>query len=78
MEGKFNSERARYDTLVYFFTCFQFDPMCLLCEDLFLNVKVADKNSKFIYVAVCQEKWTELELVSAFILTLSQNTILGG
>lgn len=61
IEGKFNSERPGYDTLVYFFACFQFDPACLLCENLFLNSKVADKNSKVIYLAVCQGEWSELE-----------------
>lgn len=61
IENKFNSVRPKYDTLVYYFSCLQFDPTCLLCKNLFLISKVVKKmQSSFICEAVYQGKWTRL------------------
>lgn len=89
MENKFNSERPKYDTLVYYFTCLQFDPTCLLCENLFLISKAAEKKIKvhsfarlFIreseldwHVGECIHIVCSYKMISFHIVSLSQNAI---
>lgn len=89
-ENKFNSERPKYDTLVCYFTCLQFDPTHLLCENLFLISKAAEKKkSKFVYLPGCLSGESGLDwhvgecihivcsykMISFHIVSLSQNAI---
>lgn len=67
-EDNCSSERPKYDSLIYYFTCLQFDPTCLLCQNLFLISKVAEKSVEFIPSSGCLSGsmgWSGT-LVSAF------------
>lgn len=67
-EDSCNSERPKYDSLVYYFTYLQFDPTCLLCQNLFLISKVAEKRVAFNPLSGCLSGsmgWSG-RLVSAF------------
>jgi len=69
MKNKLHSETLNYDTLVYYFTCLQFDPTSLLCENSLLISKVAEKNIK-VHSSGCSSgkvDWTGM-LVNAFTL----------
>lgn len=84
MENEFNSERPKYDTLVYYFTCSQFDPTCLLCENFFPISKVAEKKFKVhSFVRESRLDWHVGECIHAVcsckisfhMVSLSQNAV---